>query len=179
MPIRRKRIEGFRPRGHLFHFAEKSAMILVRPADAERRVSPLRATYFLCEQKVGKESFRGENTDSTSGTEGRALAHSIFPLKTPRRERFCGNAETADAARLPGKPVFPETLSALRGGRRNFCVYFRRGVSRYAKPLIIADAPLAVVIDFWANHRRLRCWFACGCDSSTERISCRSAPDQR
>ena len=40
-----------------------------------------KATYFLCEQKVGKESFRDENTDSTSGAEGRALAHSIFPLK--------------------------------------------------------------------------------------------------
>ena len=30
----------------------------LRPADAELRVSPLRATYFLCEQKVGKESLR-------------------------------------------------------------------------------------------------------------------------
>ena len=54
---------------------------------------------------------------------GRVLAHSVFPLRTPRRERFCGNAETADAARLPGKPVFPETLSALRGGRRSFYFY--------------------------------------------------------
>ena len=41
------------------------------------------ATYFLLVQKVGKDTFRGENTDSTSGAEVRALAHSIFPLKTP------------------------------------------------------------------------------------------------
>ena len=47
------------------------------------QVSPLRATYFLLVQKVGKDTFRGENTDSTSGAEKRALAHSIFPLKTP------------------------------------------------------------------------------------------------
>jgi hypothetical protein len=43
----------------------------------------LRASYFLLLQKVTKNRFRGENTDSTSGAEGRALAHSIFPLKTP------------------------------------------------------------------------------------------------
>ena len=43
----------------------------------------LRATYFLLVQKVGKDTFRGKNTDSTSGAEKRALAHSIFPLKTP------------------------------------------------------------------------------------------------
>ena len=79
---------------------------------------------------------------------GRILAHGVFPLRTrflrgrnqmvrrsidrrgvsrhakpliiaaTRRGRFCGNAITANAARLPGKPVFPETLSALRGGRR-------------------------------------------------------------
>ena len=55
----------------------------LRPTDAELRVSPLRATYFLCKQKVTKELFRGENTDSTSGAKGAALAHSIFPLKTP------------------------------------------------------------------------------------------------
>ena len=43
----------------------------------------LTASYFLYKQKVTKELFRGENTDSTSGAEVRALAHSIFPLKTP------------------------------------------------------------------------------------------------
>ena len=43
----------------------------------------LTASYFLCKQKVTKELFRGENTDSTSGAKGAALAHSIFPLKTP------------------------------------------------------------------------------------------------
>ena len=30
----------------------------------------LTATYFLCAQKVGKNAFRGENTDSTSGAKG-------------------------------------------------------------------------------------------------------------
>ena len=49
----------------------------------ERGGSPPGVTYFLLVQKVGKDTFRGENTDSTSGAEKRALAHSIFPLKTP------------------------------------------------------------------------------------------------
>ena len=34
------------------------------------QVSPLRATYFLLVQKVGKDTFRGENTDSTSNAKG-------------------------------------------------------------------------------------------------------------
>ena len=74
-----------------------------------------------------------------------------------RCERFCGNAITADAARLPGKPVFPETLSALRGGRGSSCVYYRRGVSRHAKPLIIAAALMELVITGSAIEKRLIC----------------------
>ena len=61
-------------------FAPYSPVFAGSPARGRFR---LRASYFLCKQKVTKELFRGENTDSTSGAEVRALAHSIFPLKTP------------------------------------------------------------------------------------------------
>ena len=60
----------------------------------------LLATYFLCAQKVGKNAFRGENTDSTSGAEVRALAHSIFPLKTPD---FYGDAIKKCVRLLPAR----------------------------------------------------------------------------
>ena len=86
-----------------------------------------------------------------------------FPLRTPRRGHFCGNARTADAARLPGKPVFPETLSALRGGRGSSCVYYRRGITGHTKPLFPAGAPLAIVKIRRAIVQRLRWRFACGC----------------
>ena len=64
------------------------------------QVSPLRATYFLLVQKVGKDTFRGENTDSTSGAEKRALAHSIFSLKTPD---FYGGAIKKCVRLLPAR----------------------------------------------------------------------------
>ena len=60
----------------------------------------LRATYFLLVQKVGKDTFRGKNTDSTSGAEKRALAHSIFPLKTPD---FYGDAIKKCVRLLPAR----------------------------------------------------------------------------
>ena len=44
-------------------------------------------------------------------------AHRKLPQRSVRRGHFCGNAETADAARLPGEPVPPEAPSALPGGR--------------------------------------------------------------
>ena len=68
-----------------------------------------RATYFLLVQKVGKDTFRGENTDSTSGAEKRALAHSIFPLKTPD---FYGDAIKKCIRLLPA-----------RGNRIPCCLY--------------------------------------------------------
>ena len=46
--------------------------------EMRRRVSPLRATYFLYEQKVGKESLRGKMR-SAPNAEGRVLRSSVFP----------------------------------------------------------------------------------------------------
>ena len=75
----------------MFYFKGRSPLYLILPylpgVRHEQGVRPLGATYFLLVQKVGKDTFRGENTDSTSGAEKRALAHSIFPLKTPRFTR--------------------------------------------------------------------------------------------
>ena len=111
----------------------------------------LTASYFLCEQKVTKESLRGK-TRSAPNAEGRVLRSSVFPLRIP----FFTGAQARSAS-----------------------VYFRRGVSRHTKPLFIAIAPMAVVIDFRAVGWRLRCMFACGCGSTTERKPYKSTPDQR
>ena len=62
------------------------------------------ASYFLRLQKVTKNRFRGENTDSTSGAEVRALAHSIFPLKTP------------EGAGISAEMPNPLTRRAFKGG---------------------------------------------------------------
>ena len=51
-------------------------------------------------------------------------------------------------------------------------------VSRHAKPLIIAVAPMVVVIDFRAIGQRLLCRLACGCSSANERKTYKSAPEQ-
>ena len=55
----------------------------------------------------------------------------------------------------------------------------RRGVSRHRKPLIIAAAPMEVVIDCLAIEKRLPCKFACGCGSTIERQYRKLAPEQR
>ena len=81
--------------------------------------------------------------------EGRILAHSVFPLRTPR---FTGAQGTGAA------------------------FYFRRGVSRHAKPLIIAAAPMELVKVCWAIGGRLRCMLAYGCGGANERISRKSTP---
>ena len=65
----------------------------MRPADATHQVSPDGELLFA-PAKSNQKQVQGENTDSTSGTEVRALAHSIFPLKTPegygRAFKECG-----------------------------------------------------------------------------------------
>ena len=94
----------------------------------------------------------GEKRGFDFECEGRILAHSVFSLRTPL---FTG-AQANSAS-----------------------VYLRRGVSRHAKPLIIAAAPMAVVIDFRAVGWHLRCIFACGCGGAIEHQYRKSAPVQR
>ena len=55
----------------------------------------------------------------------------------------------------------------------------RRGVSRHAKPLFPAAAPMERVIAGMAPERRLLFKFACGCGSANERKPHKSAPAQR
>ena len=111
---------------------------------------------------------------------GRVLAHSVFPLRTPRRERFCGNAETADAARLQRGTSPPlRNPQPCEADERVCASIDRRGVTGYTKPLVIANAPMEVVVDFRAVGWRLPCWFACGCGSANECKPCKSAPVQR
>ena len=139
----------------------------------------LTASYFLCEQKVTKESLRGK-TRSAPNAEGRVLRSSVFPLRTPRRERFCGNAETADAARLQRGTSPPLRNPQPCGADERVCASIdRRGVTGYTKPLVIANAPMEVVVDFRAVGWRLPSWFACGCGSANECKPCKSAPVQR
>ena len=82
----------------------------------------------------------------------RVLAHSVFPPRPPfLRER---NQEV----------------------RRSID---RRVVSRHAKPLIIAAAPMELVIVGTAIGKRLHWWLACGCGNANERKPHKSAPVQR
>ena len=47
------------------------------------------------------------------------------------------------------------------------------------KPLFIAAAPMELVIVGSAIDGLLLGYFACGCGGANERISCKSAPEQR
>ena len=94
----------------------------------------------------------GEKRGFDFECEGRILAHSVFSLRTPL---FTG-AQANSAS-----------------------VYLRRGVSRHAKPLIIAAAPMEIVIDFRAIVQRLLGYFACGCGGAIEHQYRKSAPAQR
>ena len=111
---------------------------------------------------------------------GRVLAHSVFPLRTPRRERFCGNAETADAARLQ-RGISPPLKNPQPCGADERIPTFidRRRLNRHAKPLIPAAAPMVVVKDFRAVGQRLRRKFACCCGGANEHKPHKASPAQR
>ena len=94
----------------------------------------------------------GEKRGFDFECEGRILAHSVF---SPRPLFFTG-AQAKSAA-----------------------FYFRRGVTGHAKPLIIAAAPMEIVIAGTAIGGRLLVWFACECGGANERQYRKFAPEQR
>ena len=91
----------------------------------------LTASSFSLVRKGTKSTLR-RKTRSAPNAEGRVLRSSVFPLRIP----FFTGAHSSSAS-----------------------VFFRRGVNRYAKPLIIADAPMAFVKVCRADEKRLPCWF--------------------
>ena len=111
----------------------------------------LTASSFSLVRKGTKSTLRRE-TRSAPNAEGRVLRSSVFPLRIP----FFTGAQARSAS-----------------------VYFRRGVSRHTKPLIIADAPMAFVKVCRADEKCLPCWFACGCGGANERKPHKFAPEQR
>ena len=124
---------------------------MVRPADAPLGVSPPGRHPFCAHKKDAKKRL-GRKRGFDYERKGRVLAHSVFPLRTPfLRESNQEVQRSID----------------------------RRGVSRHAKPLIPAAAPMELVTACRAIGRRLHCKFACCCVSAAERISHKSPPEQR
>ena len=151
-------IRRAKPCNLFFHERRKESK--AKPLNRIRRYSgetewcvlrTLRWGYFLYEQKVTKESLRGK-TRSAPNAEGRVLRSSVFPLRTP----------------------------FLRGSNERVQRSIdRHGVTGHAKPLIIAAAPMVVVIAGTAIDWHLHSRFACGCGGANEHQYRKSAPEQR